>query len=334
MSRYADLRNELIRMRSEFGSYQYRVRSLGYDLIGRPDGEPWTKDGFNSFVDANERVGGVPWEKWELWPDGTSCGRFWGINSCEKWVLEFKQLASRAFLTLHEMGMLVQNNEPVPDEFGSEIPTLRRTEGLSTDEADFLWLELLHDWGNRFATSHLQVGLRIWNYPSPEPTKAEFEAVLHQTTTPDDGGASYHQHPLCSSLLVDVFVASAELIRLFVEPDEVIRIGMWDSETEIYLPGEPEKPNWDGDRLWFRNALVKDFIKPAEDQRAVLAAFESEDWPEWVENPFLNDFELARAISKLENAVKGLNDDHKTKGLVRFGSRNEKQYAYWKAIDE
>jgi len=289
---------------------------------------------FASFMSANARVDGVDWESWELWPSRTACGRFWGNSLVERSVSDFKGLAARAFLTLNEIGELVQDEEPLPQGFEFRVPTLRKRKGSYSEHAAFLWLELLHEWGNRFPTTQLQVRLHYWNHPEPQPTRHEFEAVLDRTVTPVDAGAPYHPHPLCSSLNVNVFSGSAELIRLMVAPEQVVPISTWDGEAEICLPEEPEVPYWDRERLWFQDRLVKEFVKPAEDQREVLRAFEVAGWPECVENPFFKDFELEKAIAKLENAVKGLNDDHITTGLIRFGTRKEKTFAYWKVDSE
>lgn len=339
MSRYADLRAELIGIQSKFDSYsRSRLAPLKHDLIPRPDTLDWTQEAFSSFKAANVHVGGVPWEWWELWPDGRYCGRFWGQPYSERWLQEFKQLASRACLVLHEFGGLVQANETVPEGFKAKMPKYGDVDRLASVDAEFVWLELLYWWGEYFPTTRLQVSYHYWNHSGPGPSSgAAYDAFIEQMTTPADGGAPYPTHPFFWSLDVDVFEASAELIHLFTAPEDVVPVTPPDyEEPEICLPEESETPYWDGERLWLRDALIKEFIKPAEDQRAVLQVFQNEGWPEWVENPFLKIFplDLDKAISKLENAVKGLNDDHKTAGLIRFGTKKEKQYAYWKAISQ
>jgi len=338
MSRYADLRAVLIGIQSKFDSYsRSRLAPLKHDLIPRPDTLDWTEEAFSSFKAANVHVGGVPWESWELWPDGLYCGRFWGQPYSERWLQEFKELASRTYLVLHEFGGLVQAYEPVPQGFEAKMPKTGDVDRLGFVDAEFVWLELLYRWGEHFPTTRLQVSKHDWNHSGPVPKGAAYFAFIDQMTTPADGGAPYHPHPFFWSLDVDVFEASAELIQLFTAPEDVVPVTPPDyEEPEIFLPEEADTPSWDGERLWFRDALIKEFIKPAEDQRAVLHAFESNGWPEWVENPFLDLFpsDLDKAISKLENAVKGLNDDHITEQLIRFGTRKEKEYAYWTPVSE
>jgi len=333
MSRYSDLRDALIAIQSQFESSVFRSFDLRHDLIMADNA---MSDGaFASFTSADIRVDGVDWESWELWPSRIACGRFSGCSLVERWVPDFKGLAARAFLILNEIGELVHIEELIPQGFEFGEPTLRERDGSYSEHAAFLWLELLHEWGNRFPTTQLQVRLHYWNHPEPQPTRHEFEAVLDRTVTPVDGGAPYHPHPLCSSLNVDVFAGSAELIRLMVAPEEAVPIGTWNGEPEICLPEEPETPYWDGKCLWYGDSLVKQFKKPARNQTFLLNSFEEVGWPDAIQNPFSALKSREDPEQTLKDTTKDLNKDLQGTGsILRFGTEDNGQSVYWEPVNE
>ena len=127
-------------------------------------------------------------------------------------------------------------------------------------------------------------------------------------------------------------MASVELIRFFVSPKAVVPIGIWDCEPEIYLPEEPEVPYWDGDRLWYREDVIKQFTKPAENQRKVLDAFQEAGWPSQLQNPFVGqNFDFAHAAQTLNDTKAGLNDGPVTPGILRFGILENGDLMIWEA---
>lgn len=49
--------------------------------------------------------------------------------------------------------------------------------------------------------------------------------------------------------------------------------------------GMPEKPQFDGDILWYGELVVKNYSQPATAQRIVLEAFEEDGWPREIDDP-------------------------------------------------
>jgi hypothetical protein len=348
MSRYTDLRDELIRLGAEFESHRHRLAPLKHDLIPGPDGENWTDEMFRSFKAANDRVDGVEWESWELWEDRSACGRFWGPHRAAAWVREFKQLAARACLIVDQIGLLdkreakegteeeAEVGEPVPEGFQVKMPMGRRMERLNEVGAEFVWIELLHEWGNRFPTSRFLGEPEIWNHSGPLPIGTDLDRFVCEVVAPPGGGAPYYPHPIFLPLAVDVFEGSAQLIHRFTDTDYV-PFALTDGEPEIVLPEEVEKPIWDGRTLSYRGFVIREITKPAANVRLLLDSFEEADWPiTAIRNPF--DVAQVSGYPNPEQTLKDtIRDFHRrivTKGVFRFGSQDKWNTVYWEAVDE
>ncbi len=88
-------------------------------------------------------------------------------------------------------------------------------------------------------------------------------------------------------------------------------------------------PFWDDLRgiLFFGAiAIVKQFDKPAENQRMILRAFQAAGWPVWIANPLEPDGETDDR-QRLADAVYKLNRHQKT-SLIRF-RRDGSVSSYW-----
>ena len=75
--------------------------------------------------------------------------------------------------------------------------------------------------------------------------------------------------------------------------------------------GEPKAepvPVWKADcrELWYGGRLVKKFRQGAENQRAILDAFQEENWKRTIDDPLTGKGDMDRK-KRLENAVQGLN---------------------------
>ena len=93
-------------------------------------------------------------------------------------------------------------------------------------------------------------------------------------------------------------------------------------------------PYWqpDSGRLLWGRQLVKAFRRPAPNQRRLLDEFQLQQWPDRISNPFLADrISVATAVEVLRNTVEALNDDHLAERLLRFGTRENCSYVYWRA---
>ena len=93
----------------------------------------------------------------------------------------------------------------------------------------------------------------------------------------------------------------------------------------------PQVPYWDGQALWFQALLVKQFAKPAHNQRTALAAFQRQGWPCRIRNPFrLGHSNRDRAIETCKRAAEDLNDHHDNPNVIRFGHAGNGDYMTWR----
>jgi hypothetical protein len=93
-------------------------------------------------------------------------------------------------------------------------------------------------------------------------------------------------------------------------------------------------PYWDGEALWFQGRLVKRFIKPAQNQRTALAAFQRLGWRHRIINPFRNGHSnIDRAIDACKQTAESLNDDHLTPNVIRFGHAGNGDYMTWRVLN-
>jgi hypothetical protein len=79
-------------------------------------------------------------------------------------------------------------------------------------------------------------------------------------------------------------------------------------------------PRWDGDlgQLWCGDHLIKEYREEAENQKAVLAAFQGEGWRHRIDDPLPSMRNEKRAKRRLRDTITGLNQDHITPGVMRF----------------
>lgn len=99
--------------------------------------------------------------------------------------------------------------------------------------------------------------------------------------------------------------------------------------------GAPPRPEWDpaAGQLYFAQYLVKEFKRPAPNQRRLLHEFQRLEWRSEIRSPFLEDrIPFNVAAETLRNAAEALNDDHISAELIRFGTRDNYRYIYWRAV--
>lgn len=94
------------------------------------------------------------------------------------------------------------------------------------------------------------------------------------------------------------------------------------------------KPTWDAERreLRVRGELVKWFRVPAASQETVLAAFEEESWPPYIDDP-LPTVKDSVPKQRLRNAIKRLNENQKNR-LIRFHGNGEGEGIGWTLIEK
>ncbi|WP_168565941.1 hypothetical protein [Crateriforma spongiae] len=102
---------------------------------------------------------------------------------------------------------------------------------------------------------------------------------------------------------------------------------------EIARPGSSmhpfAKPVWDdeGNRLTFAGVLVKRYRQPAETQKCVLRAFQSQQWSKQIENP-LPDEGFVDRVDQLYETVRSLNRCRIVK-LIRFETIESPHFIGW-----
>jgi len=95
------------------------------------------------------------------------------------------------------------------------------------------------------------------------------------------------------------------------------------------------KPVWNPatGELWYAGNLIKKFAKPAPNQRFLLDCFRRLRFRNPVPNPWLEPACITSdVLETLKNTVDGLNEDHITPNLLRFGWQGDGMKAYWQAI--
>jgi hypothetical protein len=105
--------------------------------------------------------------------------------------------------------------------------------------------------------------------------------------------------------------------------------------TEV-LPDRADattKPVWDRERreLRFGKTVIKRFRVPARNQELLLAAFQEQDWPEYIDDPLvpLRDQDPKE---RLKAAIRCLNRNQLAK-LIRFRGNGNGMRIYWERIE-
>lgn len=87
-------------------------------------------------------------------------------------------------------------------------------------------------------------------------------------------------------------------------------------------------PYWNADRgeLTYCGHLVKHFDQKAKNQKAILAAFQEEGWPERIDDPLPQD--AVDAKERLHDAIKNLNR-HQAAPLIHFRGDSTGEGVLW-----
>lgn len=86
--------------------------------------------------------------------------------------------------------------------------------------------------------------------------------------------------------------------------------------------------------LWYAGYLVKKFVRPAPNQRQLLDWFRSNRFKTPLTNPFLSCTSLDAAVETCIRTVDGLNENHRTPRLLRFGHQDNGMKVYWQGNPE
>ena len=172
------------------------------------DEEWWQWDGPHS---AYPGFGSVCLGMWSGHPDGLQ---------------EFTDLVESALCVLRREDFL---NEATDEDYYLQVPFAF---GSSTE-----WLNTLHAWAFRFQMPLLKCDMTLWEAEDSDPS--DFFELAEQFGQMD--GVSYPLHPVCWTLIHNVFTSSMTAIRAILEPHNVITTNEpWQNGTvEDEGDGEP-----------------------------------------------------------------------------------------------
>ena len=90
------------------------------------------------------------------------------------------------------------------------------------------------------------------------------------------------------------------------------------------------RPSWDcaSRELTFHDILIKRFRCPAQNQEAVLAAFEEEQWPSRIDDP-LPQISGQCPKQRLHDTIKSLNRHHHREPIIRFRGDGTGEGVIW-----
>ncbi len=330
MTEYKLLRDELIDLQTRFEGKAFPLVPLYHDLIWSPEMAGWTDEEYAAFRAGNADRQDFKVEEWELWPGAIACSRYYGNGvTPQTWLVDFRNLAARAYRVLCGFLDLQRRGYPLPNGFRLNLNCLSEERPDQPGSASYFgWLELLSEAALYSPTIRLQADNGWWRYEG-KPNETRIEPIIQHTTTIATG-KSYRTYPPYIALHIDLIEASAEFIQYCLEPETVVPVG--NGLSPIFLPDEPETPLWD-DRhgeLWFQDRLIKQFTKPADNQRQLLGAFEASGWQGQILNPFRNEKTADYLMDELlQRTVEDLNKTLPADAGFRFGRLMGGMYATW-----
>jgi hypothetical protein len=94
-------------------------------------------------------------------------------------------------------------------------------------------------------------------------------------------------------------------------------------------PQASPRPHWDAARreLSFGDRMVKRFHVPAKNQEVILAAFQKNNWPQSIDDPLADEFDIDPKI-RLNDVVYRLNHKQLAR-LIRFHVNGHGNGVYW-----
>lgn len=168
-----------------------------------------------------------------------------------------------------------------------------------------------------------------------------FAEHAKETTVPGDASRSFRRLPP-TSLPADMCLAlsplGAETLRVLL-PSQVAQaasesrdLAATAPETESAAIASSEAPVWDAVRreLHYRTRVVKRYRVPAPNQELILAAFQEECWPQFIDDPLPPQEELD-SKRRLQATIKSLNRNQLAP-LIRFRGNGNGLQVYWEAV--
>ncbi len=303
MVRYSKYRNALIHLSEDFAGLAEYGSSLNHDLFLAPecDGEladVWNDD--DLILLRQSLAQQTSWQQFCLSKDRSYVHRYWSTEDAGSAIPRFELAAEIGWNLLLAMSRLKPCDTPA--DFCADL--VQPQKNISAASA---WLCLLHEMAFRYPSSGLK------------------------------GTCCFHSfdEQICvsNSILSDVISGSAALIDLIVNTNHVSEFGSWECRLELELPEPIPTPFWNSEagELWFDGCLLKQFKKPAFNQRTVLDAFHNEEWLAVIDQPFGNhDFDYSNHPAK--RAADDINRSLR-QFPIRFGTTDNGRKMTWKIVD-
>ena len=313
-SLYERFLESLALLRTEFEEAVNNYPVLNHQLIAAG---PLSDEGWKAWIATNSR--GDDWQHWEIYPNGTFCGRFHGD---EKGLKEFLRLANKGYSLLLELKTLSERRDEVPNGVTLNLPAY---------DGHYGWMEAVYLTARSYGTALLCVRQGYWGR-SGQTTDEEIEATTHVSEINE----KIPIHPCYEELPYDLFLSSVEAITLWLDSSEAYTV----DEVQVtlppiilppcrsnelsqeaiaflaILPAERPLPIWDRERRELRcgSILMKRYRQQPGNQESILDAFQDASWGR---SPI--DSPMKRMPKRLGYTVESLNGPQKHKDmLIRF----------------
>lgn len=324
---YDLFRSQLLDLAAEFDEAAIAYPPLMHQWVWGDEkmkGADW-----QAFIRANSRPDG-DWQEWSVVPRRMRCARFHGFDDG---LDEFLRLAKRGYALLTTAKDWIKANTASTSGVVLRLPKETGQHG---------WAEAVYLTARRYATALLSERSAYWAISGQSTDEETASWTVTQT------GEQYPDHPAYEELVHDIFRSSAEAIRLWLAPSQVVTVGeVLESLDQIVLPPafpavpppaqkelpETIRPVWTTTgELWVGRYLVKKFLQEAANQRAVLTAFQEDNWQRRIDDPIPPSPGL-EPKRRLRETVDALNAYHKMTGLIRFGTDGTGKGVIWRFGD-
>lgn len=192
-------------LRAELASFQTEFKSLTVELFCERilDWECVSTEGWRAFAQAN--LSDATPERWVSLPDGEGCLRFHGDVAAFE---TFRRVASSAWLVLATIEQ--------------QFPELHIE--LAKSGHEFGWLDRIFHTAEAVASSRLHIEGDWWDWAADESPAVSFENT-EVGLFAGEGEARYPRHPMVQRLPINVFQASSEAIRVWMNPASISSVG-------------------------------------------------------------------------------------------------------------
>ena len=260
---YEQLCGGLEKVATEFENTLNRFGPLYHRLVHAD--KPVSDAGWKKFAEAcrkNATADATQWEEWRPHPNGRACSYFFGRGSKTN-LDEFIRFADSGYALLLELAAL-QAKGKVPENADIHLPERYREADWDLSNDYFGWLLVLHDTAMGCHTIYLRDHIGFWGHPEIGTKSMEEEARMIEQAIKMWSGSepdAFPVHPFTESLQHDVFVSSAEAIRIWLNDEEIVPVGKRIEESPLYLP---EANSVDEDHAALLSPLAESPSNPPE----------------------------------------------------------------------